>query len=289
MENLKTPEISNDSPYGTYVPSEVLEPELQEAQNPATEDQVSQIISDSQSLVSEIPTTRHTEQDRFGQVDVDEATLDDVKVRHIHGQDGDVTVIEPSMDDKSARIVIDNNSGQVSIDGDLVDQSGADKVSAVISITRNMNSLSKPNENTATDADAQAEIDTSSQKQAEVTAEVTDEQPSIIDPEKAAKEKQFKQKILGQVNQLLKTTNGNNAFSQLAETLELSTNDLQEKMKKGDIKVSPDTLKALRELEENAAKPGSDIWRTDPRTPSLLGGAARESQQLLTDLLKNMF
>jgi hypothetical protein len=285
MENLNSLETSTEFPQGSYVPSEVLaQVELQEVQNPATEDQLSEILSDAQSLVGEIPTTRHSEQDRFDKVDVDEANLDDVTVRHIHGQDSDVTVIEPTLDDRSARIVIDNKSSQVFIDGEPVDQSEADKVSSVIRLTRNMNA-----QHTEHESGEVVKVDGAETSAAEEVQEQQSDLQPKLSPEQEEKIAQQKRQVLGVVGELLRTRNGDTAFKQLASQIGVEPMDLQEKMKNGDITITPETMKALDQLRRDGAQPKSDIWATDPRAGSMLGGAARESQQLLSNVIRSMF
>ena len=79
------------------------------------------------------------------------------------------------------------------------------------------------------------------------------------------------------------------AFKQLATQIGVEPGDLQEKMQSGDITITQDTMRALEQLRRDGAQPKSEVWATDPRTGSMLGGAARESQQLLSNVIKNMF
>jgi hypothetical protein len=277
-----------------YLPDVMAQVEVAGVHNPevdhATPEQVDNIISSAHDMVNALPTERHTEQEGVtGKVDVEEALLPGVNVRHVTGQEGDVTVIEPYSEDGNATIVIDNKSGGISIDGAPVDKSGADKVAGVIATVRNMNAGEAPN-NDAIALDEQAEItDSTTTERPQKESNATSSKETEINNIEDEKAKDRKRQVLGPVNQLIKTPNGNKVFEQLASEMGVEAQELQDRMRLGDINITPDTMRALNELNRDAAKLDSDIWRTDPRTPSLLGGSARESQQYLAGLLKNMF
>ncbi len=255
--------------------------EMNEAQDPPSEETVSEVLSDAQNMMDELPTVRHTEQIGFDDFDADEAILPDVTVKHLHGKDGDITLIEPNNSEgETAKIVIDNRAGEIFIDGQMVDESGAEQVAGVIRAVRNMGTEARTETGNESDLKAQ---------QAEGLEDVVKAQPENIDAQQAEKTKQLKGKVIGQVNQFLNTKNGNDALKMLAADKGVELKDLQERIKTGDISVGDDTMRALNEFQKDAAKPGSDVWNTDPRNSSMLGGAAKESQQLLANVLKGMF
>lgn len=283
VNTYQSPESMSDAGMVTPSVDEMLHTEHSVAPeiSPASGDQLAQIGDSSRDMLSELPLQRHTEEDGLNTVDVDQAELDDVAVKHVVGQNGDVTVITPKLEENGASqdIVIDNSQGAVFIDGRPVNETEADQVSRVIDKIRNTQKESM--------TEGETNISRKDTKEQEANHPESDSEVQT-DPEAEAKLINQKRQVIGGLSQFLRTRNGMQALQLVAQQLDVKPQDLQARLKGGDIRITPDSGKAFQELMRNGAKPNSPVWAEDVRNPSLLGGAARESQQLLTDTLRSL-
>ncbi len=134
----------------------------------------------------------------------------------------------------------------------------------------------------------QAVVEQIQADQAEALAEDEESDQESDDeksPEKSESEKVNIQRLRQEIGSYLWTL-GNPAARQMIGEAGVDPNELRTRLASGDVTVDAQTISAIQRLKASGAGPKSDVWRENPRNPSMLGRANNESYGLLLDALK---
>ncbi len=84
------------------------------------------------------------------------------------------------------------------------------------------------------------------------------------------------------------STLGPGGAQSLVSELGISMDDFQAAMNGDSLTFNAESTRAFKALQQNGARLGSDVWRTSPSNPSLLGRASRESRDLLLNVFRSV-
>jgi|GEM_PF-4672645 len=216
-------------------------------------------------------------------------------VEHVTTPEGEMTIINLTHEGEREKITINHSTSEILVgDNPVTTPEESAQVSSVIDTLAVESGDDERNVAPAVGEDAPGpEVEDTPAEAAEEVAPAENEatespEDTTLSPEEEARNNelhgQFAANILGPYMQSLGPA-AEGVFQEIGLTLPQA----QEMLQHRQLNLGQDTIRAIHELSNNAAKPGSSVWRENPNSPSMLGAAARESRSYLVAMLKSAF
>lgn len=188
---------------------------------------------------------------------------------------------------------------EVKIDGEPVDSENEITIASEVLAHTGVELDSMVKENSEPEVEPIQELEALDQASVAIAEQLTEQstgkdetaEPDIQErPAPPTKEEQLiaqKKQVIGHTAQYMRGV-PERVLQQVSQEAGIDLKELRERLATGEITLDAETVQAIRQLQQNGLKPGSPEWNTDPRNPSMIGRVAKESRQLLAEMMRQV-